>query len=100
MNLQITPQEAQKRIETYDGTTDASGLFTVAYSSAYPVLPSVQPTPPTDASYSWVTVSSNASGFSLRLIARASLTVLGIQLLAAAFTNVSGAAVRATVIGF
>lgn len=89
---------ATKRIDTYDGVTDTNGLFTVTYGTAFPVTPSVQPTPPLDASYSWVTVTSTASGFSLRLIARASLTVLSVQLLAATFTNVSGATVRATVI--
>lgn len=92
------PAGATKRIDTYDGVTDANGLFTVTYPTAFPVTPSVQPTPPLDASYSWITITSTASGFSLRLIARASLTVVGVQLLAATFTNVSGATVRATVI--
>lgn len=87
-----------KRLETYIGTTDASGLFTVTYPAAFAVIPNVQPEPPSVANYTWIKVSSTTTGFSLRLIQRASLTVLGLELLAATFTNVAGASAKALVV--
>lgn len=87
-----------KRMETYIGTTDASGLFTVTYPAAFAAIPNVQPEPPSVANYTWIKVSSSTTGFSLRLIQRASITVLGFELLAATFTNVAGAAAKAMVV--
>ena len=89
---------AARRIETYAGTTDANGLITVIYPSAYPVTPNVQPAPPTAANQVWVMVSSTASGFSLRLTQRASATVVGLEVLLAATTNVSGAPAQVMVV--
>ena len=87
-----------KRIEAYTGTTDASGLLTVTYPVAFSAIPNVQPEPPSVANYTWIKVSSTTTGFSLRLIQRASLTVLGLELLAATFTNVAGASGRVLVV--
>src|SRR5690606_19351946 len=87
-----------KRIEAYTGTTDASGLYTVVYSTPFSQIPNVQPEPPSAANYTWIKVSSTTTGFSLRLIQRASLTVLGLELLAAAFTNVPAVAARVLVV--
>lgn len=87
-----------KRMEPYIGTTDASGLFTVTYPVAFSAIPNIQPEPPSVANYTWIKVSSSTTGFSLRLIQRASITVLGFELLAATFTNVAGAAAKALVV--
>lgn len=87
-----------KRIEAYAGATDANGLLTVTYPVAFASVPNVQPEPPSVANYTWIKVSSTTTGFSLRLIQRASLTVLGLELLAAAFTNVAGASGRVLVV--
>ena len=87
-----------KRIEPYTGTTDANGLFTVTYPVAFSAIPNVQPEPPSVANYTWIKVSSATTGFSLRLIQRASLTVLGLELLAATFTNVPAVAARVLVV--
>lgn len=87
-----------KRIDTYTGTTDANGLFTVTYPTAFAARPSVQPEPPANANQTWVVVSSTATGFSLRLVQRAAVTLLSVEVLLAATTNVSGASVRVVVI--
>jgi hypothetical protein len=87
-----------KRIEAYTGTTDANGLYTVTYPVAFSAIPNVQPEPPSVANYTWIKVSSTTAGFSLRLIQRASLTVLGLEVLAATFTNVPAIAARVLVV--
>lgn len=92
------PTGVTKRIELYSGSTDANGLYTVSYPVAFAAIPSVQPEPPSNNNQVWVKVSSSTTGFSLRLVQRASANVLGIDLLVAAVTNVAGAAVRVQVI--
>lgn len=87
-----------KRLEGYTGTTDANGLFTVTYPVAFSATPSVLPEQTTSANQFWVKVSSTTTGFSFRLVQRAALTVLSLELLAANVTNVSGASVRVQVI--
>lgn len=87
-----------KRSETYVGVTDANGLYTVTYAAAFPVVPSVQPTPPLAANQTWVTVTSTTTGFSLRLVQRAAVTVLGAEVLLAGVTNVVAAPARVVVI--
>jgi hypothetical protein len=89
---------AAKRIETYTGTTDANGLITVTYATAYPVTPNVQPGPPPSSDMSWVLVSSTTTGFSIRLVQRATLTVLSLQVLAGTVTNVTGSPARVLVV--
>lgn len=88
-----------KRIETYAGVTDANGLYTVTYPTAFPSVPSVQPQPPTAPNQVWVVVSSTANGFSLRLTQRASVTLLSIEVLLAATTNVVAAPAQVLVVG-
>jgi len=87
-----------KRIDTYTGTTDANGLYTVAYATAFAAVPSVQPSPPTAANQTWVTVSSTAAGFSLRLVQRSAVTLLSVEVLLAGTTNVAGAPARVVVV--
>lgn len=88
-----------KRIETYAGTTDANGLYTVTYPTSFPAVPNVQPQPPTAPNQVWVVVSSTVNGFSLRLTQRASVTLLSIEVLLAATTNVVAAPAQVLVVG-
>lgn len=87
-----------KRIDSYTGTTNASGLFNVTYGTAFSVTPVVHLEEPTVAGQSWIMISNTTTGFSARLVARATLTVLALEVLAGAVTNVVGAACKATVI--
>lgn len=87
-----------KRIETYAGTTDANGLITVTYPTAFSTVPNVQPGPVPDSTMSWVMVSSTTTGFSMRLVQRAVLTVATVQVLAGLVTNVVGSAAQVLVV--
>lgn len=87
-----------KRTETYTGSTDANGLITVTYPTPFSVVPNVQPGPPPSSDMSWVLVSSTTAGFSLRLVQRAVLTVLSLQVLAGTVTNVAGSPARVLVV--
>jgi len=87
-----------KRIDTYTGTTDANGLVTIAYTSAFAAIPSIQPEPPTASNQVWVKVTSTTTGCSLRLVQRAAVTVLGLEVLLAGTTNVAGAPARVVVV--
>lgn len=92
------PSGVSKRIETYTGATDANGLITVTYPVAFSVVPNVQPGPPPSSDMSWVLVSTTTTGFSLRLVQRAVLTVLSLQVLAGTVTNVVGSPARVLVV--
>lgn len=81
-----------KRIETYAGTTNASGQIVVTYSTAFPVVPVVQPPAPAAANQVWTTVSSTATGFILQLNQRNVVTLLSIEVLLGATVPVVGTA--------
>ena len=87
-----------KRIDTYTGTTDANGLVTITYTSAFAAVPSIQPEPPTASNQVWTKVTSTTTGCSLRLVQRAAVTVLGLEVLLAGTTNVAGAPARVVVV--
>lgn len=81
-----------KRIEVYSGTTNASGQITVTYPSSFPAVPVVQPPAPAAANQVWTTVSSTATGFTLQLNQRNTVTLLGIEVLLGATVPVTGTA--------
>lgn len=87
-----------RRIDVYSGTTDANGLFTVTYGESFSATPNVHLQPPTGNNQQWQFVSSSTTGFSFRLVQRAAVNLLATDLLLAAVTNVSGQAVKATVV--
>jgi len=87
-----------KRIDTYTGTTDANGLVAITYTSAFAATPSIQPEPPTASNQVWTRVTSTTTGCSLRLVQRAAVTVLGLEVLLAGTTNVAGAPARVVVV--
>lgn len=85
-----------RRIEVYSGTTNAAGQIVVTYGSAYPAAPVVQPPAPTLANQIWTTVSSTATGFTLQLNQRNTVTLLSTEVLLGATVPVAG--VTATVL--
>lgn len=63
-----TPASAAKRQETYLGNSDASGNYTVAYATAYPVTPDVQPQLQAGTVTQTVRITaSNVSGFTVQV---------------------------------
>jgi len=94
----IGPSGISKRIETYTANTDANGLVTVTYATPFAAIPNVQPGPPPSADMAWILVSSTANGFSVRLVQRAVLTVLSVQVLAGLVTNVANSPARILVV--
>lgn len=87
-----------KRIETYSGTTNASGQIVVTYPTAFPSVPVVQPPAPALASQVWTTVSSTTTGFTLQLNQRNTVTILSIEVLLGATVPVSGSAATILVV--
>lgn len=81
-----------KRIETYTGTTNASGQITVTYATAFPTVPVVQPPAPALANQVWTTISSTTTGFTLQLNQRNAVTLLSVEVLLGATGPVVGAA--------
>jgi hypothetical protein len=87
-----------KRIETYSGTTNASGQIVVTYGTAYPAVPVVQPPAPAAANQVWTTVASTTTGFTLQLNQRNTVTLLSVEVLLGATVPVSGAAATVLVV--
>lgn len=81
---------AARRIETYSGTTNASGQITVTYPTAFPVPPVVQPPAPALANQVWTTVSSTTTGFTLQLNQRNTVSLLATEVLLGATVPVNG----------
>lgn len=88
-----------RKMETFSGVTDASGNYTVTYSTPYPSVPHVSPqlTAGTAAQVVRVT-SSTVNGFTVAVTNRASVTLLAVELLLASTTPVVGAAVSVAVL--
>lgn len=91
---------AGKRIDSYSGSTNSSGTYTVTFSSSFSAAPNVQVNIPNQSSTNqFIRVSSvNTTGCTIQVYARATLTVLGIDLLSAGTTNVNGASVDVLVV--
>lgn len=92
------PSGISKRIVVYKGTTNASGDYTVTYSPAFAAVPAVLVQPPSWTNHSIQIISSTVSGFTVRVLSRAVLSVLALEVLAGAATGVSGASVVVTVV--
>lgn len=88
-----------RRSETYSGVTDASGNFSVVYSTPFPAVPHVTPViiGGTPSQVARVTASTT-SGCTINVTNRASVTLLAIEVLLAATTPVAGAAVSVSVL--
>lgn len=89
-----------KRIETYSGTTNASGIYTVTFAEPYDVAPSVHASITNQSSTNWsVRVTSvTTTGFTVHTYQRSAVTLLAVEVLLAATTNVSGVTVDVLVV--
>lgn len=87
---------AGKRLERYVGITNASGEYTVTYSTSYGSVPNVQPVirnQSNDKQFCMLT-SSTTSGFTVKVVQRNSLNVVGIGIvLLETVTNVNGSSI-------
>lgn len=90
-----TVRACDKRQETYSGTTNASGVYTVTFATPYSVAPNIQANIVNQSNTNqFLRVTSvSTTGFTVNAFARASISVLGLDLLAFATTNVNGAAI-------
>lgn len=87
------------RIDTYLGTTDGSGNYTITYPEAFSTVPDVQPQLQAGTPSQVVRItSSTTTGFTVQVTNRASVNLLGFELLLAATTPVSGASVGVLVV--
>lgn len=85
----LTGKPTFKRQETYNGTTNGSGVYTVTFSTPYPSTPDVQPTwIGAGDTNSWRVTSVSSSSFTV--LARNRTDVIG---LLPSFSNVSGATI-------
>lgn len=86
------------RTETFSGVTNASGQFTVTYSTPYSVIPDVQPqlTAGTPSQVARIT-SNSVNGFTVTVTNRASVNLLGIDVLLAATVVVASAPISVLV---
>lgn len=91
----------ERRIEVHAGTSNASGLFNVAYSTPFPSgkPPAVIPAMFGASSVRTVrVVTATETGFSVIIEERTVTTILGIQVLSSASTPVNGQSLFVTVI--
>lgn len=93
--LSATPS---RRIETYFGTTDGNGDYSVTYAPAFTEIPCVLPDLISTAnSQTWRISDSTVNGFTVRVEQRSSVDVLGVQVVGFTTTPVSGAELNVTV---
>lgn len=91
----------ERRIEVYFGSSNAGGLYTIAYANPFPAgkSPAVIPAMIGAVNTRIIRVTaSSETGFTVMVEERTVTTVLGIQLLASAATVVNGQSVCVTVI--
>lgn len=95
-----TPTTA-KRQETYAGTTDASGNYTITFPSAYSVVPNVQAsiTNQSNSQQFIMVTSATTTGCTIKVVQRNAsfLSLLGLDVLTTGVTNVNGASVAVLV---
>lgn len=89
-----------KRTDTYSGSTNASGDYTVTFSPVFAAIPHVNPVIyPVGDSVTRVRVTNvSASGFTVKTEKNASLSVLGLDVLGLGTVNVPSIAVRVLVV--
>ncbi len=90
-----------KRTETYTGTTDASGNYTVVFSPAYLATPHINPVtyPSADSTTRVRVTAASATGFTVKTERNPSIDVLGIAVLQVGTANVISVPVRVLVVG-
>lgn len=89
-----------KRVETYSGTTNASGDYSVVFTTPYAATPHVNPVCYPDADSTTrvrVTAASN-TGFTVKTEKNNTVTVLSLDVLALGTANVPSTPVRVLVV--
>lgn len=96
LNLAPATDPVVKRVENYNGVTDANGLWTVVHTPAFPATPDLTTYVSSDnPDYTLTLVSQSASGFQVKVQRRSTATVVGITVIVPGWTVVSGASVAA-----
>ncbi len=91
---QILNKPSLKRVETYLGTTDGSGNYTVTYAVPFSTAPDIQPQLQVGSANNGIYItSSTTTGFTVHAYQRAVLSLLGLELLAGIPTNLTGVSV-------
>lgn len=84
-----------KRQETYSGTTNSSGEYTVTFSTVYSQTPNIQAQFIGGTANQMILITSvSTTGFTVKVVQRNAVTILGIEVLLAATTNVNNANVN------
>lgn len=84
-----------KRQETYVGTTNSSGEYTVTFGTSYAQVPNIQAQFIGGTANQMILISSvSTTGFTVKVVQRNAVTILGIEVLLAATTNVNNANVN------
>lgn len=89
-----------KRVETYSGTTNGSGDYTVVFSPAFSATPNVQPvTYPSADSVTRVRVTAaDQNGFTIRAEKNITVNLLAVDLLSLGVAGVASVPVRVLVV--
>lgn len=84
---------AGKRQETYSGTTNASGVYSVTFGTPYSVAPNIQANIVGGTANQIITMTVSTTGFTCTVVQRNSVTLLTIEVLLAATVPVNGGSV-------
>lgn len=88
-----------RKVETLQGTTNASGVYQVTFANTYSVAPHVNPVIIGGTANQVLTVSNvTTTGCTITVVQRSAVTLLAVEVLLAATTAVSGATVGVLVI--
>lgn len=91
--------QGYKRPETFNGTTNASGIFTVTFVNTYSTPPHVNPVIINGAANQTILLSNvTTTGCTVTVVQRTSVTLLAVEVLLAATAPVSGATVGVLVV--
>lgn len=91
---QILNKPTLKKVETFLGTTDGSGNYTIVYGIAYSATPDVQPQIQAGTVTQSIRITATSTtGFTVQVTNRAVVSLLGIDLVAGTATPVSGSSV-------
>lgn len=84
---------AGKRQEIYTGTTNASGVYSVTFGTAFSVTPNIQANIVGGTPNQFIVMTRATTGFTCTVYQRSSVTLLAVEVLLAATTLVNGATV-------
>lgn len=84
-----------RRVETYSGTTNVSGVYTVVFPIAYTTTPDIQASILNQSNVNqYLRITSvSTTGFTINIFQRNSVNILGIDVLLSTTVNVNGASI-------